>query len=288
MSTVELFIKKHSVPIYYALVFAISWGGAFALFGPGIFLGTEKITFVGEGPLAYLVFLAGPSMAGILLVGLVNGRTGLRAVQSRLFNWRVGVRWYVVALLTAPLLMTAILGVLSLISPVFLPAIITTDDKVNLLVPGIVVGLMVPIFEELGWTGFAIPELRKRYGILTAGLIVGLLWGAWHFPLFSASASSSGVVPPVLYVAALLFSWLPPYRVLMVWVYDHTKSLLVAMLMHMPIVVSQFVLIPAAISGVDLLTHLLVFSAALWIVVAAVTLAKSRQLSRPSLQKQLG
>ncbi len=47
---------------------------------------------------------------------------------------------------------------------------------------GIAVGLVVPFFEELGWTGFAIPELGKRYGILTTGLIVGLLWGAWHFP----------------------------------------------------------------------------------------------------------
>ena len=40
-------------------------------------------------------------------------------------------------------------------------------------------GLMVGIFEELGWTGFAIPRLRLRYNVFTTGIIVGLVWGAW-------------------------------------------------------------------------------------------------------------
>ena len=41
---------------------------------------------------------------------------------------------------------------------------------------GIVGGLVVGFFEELGWTGFAIPTLmRLRYGVLGTGLIVGVL-----------------------------------------------------------------------------------------------------------------
>ena len=44
-------------------------------------------------------------------------------------------------------------------------------------------GLVVPgmLFEELGWTGFATPTLRRRNRVLATGLIVGVLWGAWHF-----------------------------------------------------------------------------------------------------------
>jgi hypothetical protein len=79
---------------------------------------------------------------------------------------------------------------------------------------------------------------------------VGLLWGAWHFPLFSGSASSSGAIPQALYLSVLLFSWLPPYRVLMMWVHDHTKSLLVLILMHVPIDVGGLVVISPAMSGV--------------------------------------
>jgi hypothetical protein len=109
---------------------------------------------------------------------------------------------------------------------------------------------------------------------------VGLLWGAWHFPLFSESASSSGALPPVLYLSVLLFSFLPAYRVLMVWVYDRTGSLLVAVLMHAPLAASQMILIPPAISGVQVVTYDLVFAAALWVVVAVVAVVNAGQPSR--------
>ena len=118
---------------------------------------------------------------------------------SRLLRWRVGARWYAVALLTAPLSMMAVLLALSLISPEFLPRIFTTSDKATLLLMGIAVGLVAGIFEELGWTGFAIPRMRLRYGVLATGLFVGVLWGAWHFFMnFWASGITSGELPLAL------------------------------------------------------------------------------------------
>ena len=268
-TSILVFIKRHPIATYYVLVFAISWGGVLAAIGPSRFLGTEAIFGAQFMYVIYLAPLVGPCLAGILSAGIVYGKAGLRDFRSRLLRWRVGVRWYAIALLTAPLLTTATLVALSLT-----PAIVTASDKVSLLVSGIAVGLVVPFFEELGWTGFAVPELRKRYGILTTGLIVGLLWGAWHFPLFSGSATSSGALHPALFLAVLLFSWLPPYRVLMVWVYDHTKSLIVVMLMHTLLVVCQFVLIPAGISGAPVVTYDLIFAAALWVVIAVVFMTK--------------
>ena len=70
----------------------------------------------------------------------------------------------------------------------------------------------------------------------------------------------------------LLFSWLIPYRVLIVWVYDHTHSLLVAMLMHLPLVFDQYVLLPQALSGAPTVVYLLMFTGALWVLVIAVLL----------------
>jgi membrane protease YdiL (CAAX protease family) len=209
------------------------------------------------------VSLASPlsiALAGILVIALAHGRVGLRDLRSRLFRWRVGVRWYAVALLTAPLLMTAILGALSLTSNAFIPGIITADDKASLLVAGLVVGLVAGFFEEIGWTGFATHDLRKRHGLLATGLIVGLPWCLLHLPPLAGTAS--GAVPQALPVLAPFFWWLP-YRVLMVWVYDHTQSVLMAMLMHLVGVIFN-----------------LVFGATLWVVVAAVTAADRRKLSR--------
>lgn len=38
--------------------------------------------------------------------------------------------------------------------------------------------------EELGWRGFLQPRFQDRTSVLTAGLGVGVLWWAWHLPLF--------------------------------------------------------------------------------------------------------
>ncbi|MCY1159695.1 MAG: family intrarane metalloprotease, partial [Citricoccus sp.] len=199
-------------------------------------------------------------------------------LRSRLFRWRVGVRWYAVALLTYPLLMTAILFPFWFTSEAFLPGIITAEDKASLLVAGLVAGLIASVFEEVGWTGFATAELRKRHGLLATGLIVGLPWALVHLPLYVGNAS--GAVPPALYVPVMLFFYLP-YRVLMVWVYDRTQSVPMAMLMHLAGVVSGFVLVPAAMVGIPDLIFNLVFSAALWVLVAAVVAADRRERSRP-------
>jgi membrane protease YdiL (CAAX protease family) len=284
MTTIKAFIKSHPLLSYFALTFAISWGGALIVVGPGGFLGAKSgVLFL----LVVLVALAGPSVSGILMTGLVDGRAGLSEFRLRLLKWRVGARWYAIALLSAPLLITAVLLALSLISPKFLPGILASDDKVSVLLIGIVTGLMAGIFEELGWTGFAIPRMRQRYSILSTGLILGLLWGAWHFPLFPTSGSSS-VALALAIVLVRLFAWLPPYRVLMVWVYDRTNgSLLIAMLMHASLSASMFILHPL-VTGVAILTYVLVWAAALWVVVAAVAVAQGGHLTRgPPLRRRV-
>jgi len=265
VQTVTAWMKRHPVLGYYVLVFAISWLGIIIALGPGGFLGTTQTArtqlFVG-GPIALL----GPSIGGVLMTGLIYGRPGLRQLLARLLKWRVRAGWYAFALLIAPVLTTASLLVLSMT-----PAIVTAEDKIGMLLSGIVLGIVSsPFFEELGWTGFATPELRKDFGVLATGLIMGVLWGAWHFPVFSASARASTSPPPALFMAILLFSWLVPYRALMVWVYDHTQSVLLTILMHVPIVVDQFVLSPAASTSGQITAQNLVFTVLLWGTVAVV------------------
>lgn len=76
---------------------------------------------------------AGPSIAGILMTGLVDGTAGFHDLRSRLIRWRVDGRWCVVAVLTAPLVVTAVLLPLSLSSAGFLPGVFATDDTAMLM-----------------------------------------------------------------------------------------------------------------------------------------------------------
>jgi uncharacterized protein len=270
------FITRHPVPIFYALAFAISWGGILLILGPDGLLSTGTTMPLTGGA----ALLAGPSIAGVMLTGLVDGWSGLRRLVSGLRHWRVGARWYAVALLTGPLVMGATVFALSLASPEFRPDFLTADDKLSVVVTGIVVGLMVGFFEELGWTGFALPRLRRGYGVVTTGLVMGLLWGAWHFPMFAGTTDPTGTLPAAVVVAVLLFAWLPPYRVLMVWVYDRTESLPMAMLMHVPISVTAVVLASEATSSLALVAPVLIWGAALWLIVAVVSAANGGSLSR--------
>ena len=80
----------------------------------------------------------------------------------------------------------------------------------------------------------------------------------------------------MVFTLALLFTWLIPYRILMVWLYDHTRSLLLAILMHVPIVMEKFVLYPPDASSTFTATSNLIEAGALWLLVALVFLGRSR------------
>lgn len=146
---------------------------------------------------------------------------------------------------------------------------------------GLVTGLVAGLFEELGWTGFAIPRLRLRHGIFVTGLIVGLMWGAWHLLVtWWGSSDTSGSLSMAVYLPAMTLSFLVPFRILMVWVYDRTGSLLVAMLMHASLTASVRIFDPVPISGAPIVVYNLVLGAALWVVVAAVAIGISRASRR--------
>ena len=123
MTAIKAFVKGHPVISYYALAFAISWGAILLVvgLGPGGFSATPQ-QFQEDVPNAVPAMILGPGLAGILLTAFLYGRAGLREFRSRLLKWRVGAGWYAVALLTAPLVSTAVLLALSLVSPSTYPA----------------------------------------------------------------------------------------------------------------------------------------------------------------------
>jgi uncharacterized protein len=221
--------------------------------------------------------LAGPPVAGLLLTVLVAGSAGLRGLLSRLLTWRVRWQWYAVALLSAPILEMAVLMALARTSPVYLPAIVTADDKTGLLASGIAIGLVGGLVEELGWTGFAVPRLMGRHGVFGSGLIVGPVWGVWHLlQMWWVGRTSSDALPLALYLPVFFLLSvvnLTAYRVLMVWVYDRTGSLLVAILMHASYIFSTLFVLAPPTTGLPFLIYSGAFAVALWTAVAAVAAA---------------
>ena len=290
MTAIKAFIKRHPVPTYFALTFVISWGGILIGHGgPGGIPGTRE-QFERLLPVVILAMLAGPSVAGILLTGLVHGRAGFRELLSRLLRWRVGARWYAVALLTAPLLVTATPLALSLLSPVVSPRHIHYGRQ----------GVPSAVRYRGGAGGGhlrgarldgvrraqAEAALRCPYHRAHRGLPVGSvalpceLLGKRRF-LRSALPGPLAALAPLLCrgTAGLQGAHgvgLRPYR-------EPARGDAHARESHS----QHVILMPLAISGVPVLTWYLVLAAALWVVVAAVAVAKGGQLSRQPLQRRV-
>lgn len=270
-------LTRHPVASYLALVFAISWSGVLlAVGGPSAIPGRPE-DFAPRLPFAVLGMLAGPAIAGLLMTGITRGSDGYRDLLDRLTHRPTAPHWYLVALLSGPLVLGGTLAALSWVSPVYLPGVVTTHERAALLATGIGYGLAAGLFEEVGWTGFAIPRLLSRHGGLATGSVLGVVWGLWHLPSSAwGSAATLGGLPLPAWLAVALFSFLPPFRVLMVWVYQRTDSLSVAMLMHASLTASSIILSPAPIMGVPFLIYHLSWAAVLWTIVAAVQLAGHR------------
>ena len=284
MKTIKAFIMKHPVLTYYILVFTISWGGILLVVGssgyPGSSEQIEKLSLP-----ALLALFAGPSLSGLLMIGLVHGRVGFRDLISRLLRWRVEARWYAIALLFAPLLVTVILLGLLLFSPMYTPGIAVRSDKVFWLVFSLAWGLIGGgLLEETGWTGFVVPELRRRYSVFTTGLIVGILWGIWHILItFWMSGTPSGDLSFAIFVPAMIFNLvsLPAYRVLLVQFYDRTGGLFLTMIMHALFSSSRMILNPPELDLLYGAIFELVLATALWSVVALVNGRQTRPQPAP-------
>lgn len=284
MRNILNFIKKNPVVSYFICTFLISWGAILAL----IVLNGMPATVAeaqAQLPLAIMTFLLGPCISGLVMTGLVHGRDGYRDLWSRMLKWRVGIKWYAIALLTAPLVFIAVHYLLYLFSPVYLPGFLSPNNS-GVLFLGIMSGMMVGILEEIGWFGFAIPEMRKRYDLLAVGLIVGLIWGAWHIMANDiwAIKTYSGKMPTVLYAIfsglSFLIGQLPPFRILMVWAYERTGSLFLMMVMHFSLTACSISFAPIAMTGWQVFNYSLAVALVFWVIAGAVVIANRQQFLR--------
>ena len=264
-------IKKHPLVAYYLLTFALSWCGFVLVLGPQSLVNTD---WQAEGAFlsAVIVMLAGPSIAGLLLTGLIDGSAGYRDLFSRLGKWRLDIRWYLIALLPAPIVAAGVLFALSLTSPLFI-----ADNKAAVVFGGLGAAVTT-ILEEIGWTGFVVPRLRRRHSVPMTGLIVGMLWGLWHLlQQISVSGTYAGGIPFFIFLMLSVFAAvasLTAYRVLMVWVYDHTGSLLVTTLMHGMLTGSTIFWFAPIATGAAFLADVWLVAILMWLGVGAVAVAE--------------
>lgn len=268
------FVRRHPVTIYFTAAFAVSWTAVALLSGPSHFPLSADTSAV-PMPVLYTAMLLGPSTSSLALTAATDGAPGLRRLRQRLFTLRAPAGIWIMAVLGTPLLAAVVLSALSLATrDVERPATYVQAHPA-LLGSGLVAGVLVGALEELGWSGFAAPRLRERFGVAGTGLVIGVLWGAWHFPLFWEADTFSAPRPFVLLLLRL-FGWLPAFRVLLVWLQERTKSLPVVMAAHASLVLGVTAIVPASMPRPALLAWLIAWSAVLAAAALVVARAKTK------------
>ena len=198
-------IEKRPLLFFFLLTFLISWIG----WGFQLAYALRWIAFhsVGFSILAGL----GPAIAAIILTLLLSGFKGFRRLLGAFF--RKGARWiwFLIALALQPLITLIALGLERIFS-------IETFDFADF--PGapafftfFAAMLIANIWEEIGWRGFALPRLQKRFSPLGASLILGVFVSLWHLPLLLNPTEEMSVIPiwaelPYSLALSMLYTWL--------------------------------------------------------------------------------
>jgi uncharacterized protein len=192
-------VRRHPLAAFIVLAYAFSW----AWWVPAL---------LGAGPMLIAIGGFGPAVAAGLVTHLTGG--SVREWLRPLWHWRVPMRFYLYAL-GLPVLLFAVMNVelallgedveLARLGDV-LPAYVATFVVVTLAGGG---------QEEPGWRGFALDRFQARHSPVVATLLLGVVWGAWHLPLYGL-----GFVGPIMFV--FYYTWL----------YNRTGSVLLRVLLH--------------------------------------------------------
>jgi membrane protease YdiL (CAAX protease family) len=263
-SRLERLVVAHPLVAFFVLAYA---GACVVLLLPVLSQsGLGLLPF--PSPVPTLLFfipasMLGPTLAAFVITRMVEGKEGTCKLRRRILGWRAGPGWYLVALFGLPiayfLAASMWLGAAPLNALVEKWPLIFTSYLPNVAV----LILLVAVWEEIGWTGFALPRLQERYGPLLASIILGTLWALWHLPAYFVSGQVVNHkvgfydLDRLLLYMPLLILMAIPSRVVMTWLYNNTvvAGVLIIALFHAGWDMTGSKLVPAFMPEMDRVFH---------------------------------
>ncbi len=214
-------MKTKTLIPFLALTFGLTWGIAALL----ILFTDQVVAIFGEisssNPL-YILAVYAPGISAVFLVWRYYGLKGLGSFFRRLTLWRMPLVWWLYLILGIPVI-------------AYLSAALngTIGDPFQFspwyqVFPALLSAFFLGTLEEFGWRGIAQPLLQRKLAPFWAGLIVGIIWAAWHIPAFLLSGvqfSTWSAVPFFGGVIALAVILTPMFN-------SARGSLLIAYLYH--------------------------------------------------------
>ena len=214
-------MKQDSVASFFVLACAISW-----IFWVPAVLYIKLALPEGEIPewlmMPMLLGTWGPVFAALIMTGIFWGKPGVKKLLGKFLVWRVGFRWWLVTLLFVPAVLLVAMGIYILQGGAL--GRFDAGQWYAVQLSPVFVLIFGPLGEELGWHGYALSRLQRKYSALWCSVIVGVLWTCWHAPAFWAPEGTAISGQPVTLLAVgryLIF--VIGMSILHTLVYNNTK-----------------------------------------------------------------
>ena len=211
MKTKSEFMEQYSLP-------------AFLILTPLLSLAIPVFLPLPAEVTALLLVLV-PALLAVLFTALTEGGKGVGTLLKKPFQWRVGFKWYMIALgLALGLRLT--MNVLAILLG-WIPSIQLNDwSPAQYLIIGIFT-LIGAFMEELGWRGYVLPRLLAHRSALSSALIIGIPWGVLHLGLTLPGQMNAGTsgVGTILFIVGL--------SVILTWFFIQTRySIVIGIVYH--------------------------------------------------------
>lgn len=179
------------------------------------------ISFITGNRKISIVSVFTPSIVALVLTAVTRGKKGVSDLFIRQTIQKTSVKWFLFSIIGIP----ALVSLAVLTSLKF--DVLSFELRTTQLLPQIIVIILIGVGEEYGWRGFLLPRLLKKYSVFKSSLILGLIWGVWHFPAYLIG---TGVPLEMNFMVFLL--WVILGTLFISWIYYHSKSVLTSILVH--------------------------------------------------------
>jgi membrane protease YdiL (CAAX protease family) len=218
-------IARYPLVFFFVLSFVFTWGYFWLIWTP-LRMPESLIALGGFGP----------ALSAFFVLAISSGKPGVLGLLRSIVNWRVGTRWYLVALIGLPVLnLLAFLVVPGTLADIVAPSWRLPRIYLSEMVYSLTIGI-APLWEEIGWRGFAQTRIQRLHGPVLGTLILGALWGVWHLPFFFGPLARTGPDATFLSASIALVEFsigLTGLSIVMTWVLNNCRgSTLLAILLH--------------------------------------------------------
>ena len=169
--------------LFFVITFLVAW--LFFITG-SLISGNAHLSALSR----LLIFIGAisPGLVAVSLTAITKGGEGVKLLINKISFKDTGITWYIFAIS----FIAFIKGLAALIFFLLYgswPQFGTTPWYVMLF--AIAVSMWVQAGEEIGWRGYALPLMSKKFGLAMASILLGIIWATWHLPLFYITAADT-------------------------------------------------------------------------------------------------